>query len=76
MYNTCGIMDISVVYISIFSNSQLMSVISNNNDVLIYERFRVGWYTKQSSNFSTTCDNVYLHRRGGADLYVVSGRYL
>ena len=44
---TCGIMDISVVYIdlSIFSNLQLMSVISNIN-VSIYERFRVSWYTK------------------------------
>ena len=42
----CGIMDISVVYLSIFSNSQFMSVI-NNNDVPIYECFRVSWYTKQ-----------------------------
>ena len=37
---THGIMDISVVYISIFNNSQLMSVINNNN-VQIYERFSV-----------------------------------
>ena len=41
MSNTRGITDISVVYIY-FSNSQLMSVINNNN---IYERFHVSWYT-------------------------------
>ena len=35
---TRGIMDNSTVYIFIFSNSQLMSVINNNNNVLIYER--------------------------------------
>ena len=35
---TRGITDNSVVYISIFSNSQLISVINNNNSVLIYER--------------------------------------
>ena len=50
MSNTQGIMDISVVYTSIFSNSQLMSVINNNNDVPIYECFHVSWYTKQPSN--------------------------
>ena len=43
------ITDISVVYISIFSNSQLMRVINNNNNVPIYKHFRVSWYTKQSS---------------------------
>ena len=43
---THGITDISIVCVSIFSNSQLMSVINNNN-VLIYESFRVSWYTKQ-----------------------------
>ena len=48
---TRGIMDNSVVwtYLSIFSNSQLMSVINNNNNVSIYEYFRVSWYAKQSS---------------------------
>ena len=67
---THGITDISVVYISIFSNSQLMSVINNNN-VPSYEHFLVSWNTKQRPVMST-----YVHRPGGADLYVVSGRYL
>ena len=35
-----------VAYLSNFSNSQLMSVINNNN-VPIYEHFRMNWYTKQ-----------------------------
>ena len=43
---TRGITDISIVYISSFSNSQLMSVINNNN-VPIYEHFHMSWYTKQ-----------------------------
>ena len=44
---TCGITDISVGYISIFSNLQLMSIINNINNVPIYESFHVSWYTKQ-----------------------------
>ena len=47
---TRGITDNSVVYISNFSKSQLMSVISNNNNVPIYKRFRVSSYTKQCSD--------------------------
>ena len=47
---THGIMDNSEVYISTFSNLQLMSVINNNNNVPIYGCFRVSWYTKQSSD--------------------------
>ena len=55
---TCGIMDISVVYTSIFSNSQLMSVINNNN-VPIYERFHLSWYTNQwPAMMSTYMDEV------------------
>ena len=42
-----GITDNSVVY---FSNSQLMSVISSNNNVPIYEHFCVSSYTKQCSD--------------------------
>ena len=36
------------IYIFIFSNSQWMSVINNNNNVPIYKHFHVSWYTKQS----------------------------
>ena len=44
---TRGISDTSVVYISICSNLQLMRVINNNNNIPIYMRFHVSWYTKQ-----------------------------
>ena len=55
---THRIMDISVFYISIFSNLQLMSVINNNN-VPIYECFCVSWYTKQwPAMMSTYTDEV------------------
>ena len=50
---THGIMNISVVYISIFSNSQLMSVINNNN-VPTYEHFRMSLYTKQWAAMMST----------------------
>ena len=42
----CGFTDTFIVCVSNFSNSQLMSVINNNN-VPIYKRFCVSWYTKQ-----------------------------
>ena len=46
---TRGIMDNSVVYISISINLQLMSVINSNSNVPIYKHFCVSWYTKQST---------------------------
>ena len=66
---TCGIMDNSAVYIS---NSQLMSVISNNNNVPIFMSIFM-WVSILSSLFSMTSDDFYLHGLGGTDLYLVSG---
>ena len=57
---TRGITDIFVVYISIFNDPQLISVINNNN-VPIYEGFCVSWYiyTKQwPAMMSTYTDEV------------------
>ena len=47
---THGIIDTSVVYTSIFSNSQLKSVINKNNNVPIDKCFCVSCYTKQFSD--------------------------
>ena len=69
---TRGITDNSVVYISIFSNSQLMSVINNNNNVPIFTTIFV-WVGILSSLFSMASDDFYLHGLGGTDLYLVSG---
>ena len=49
-----------------------MSVINNNNNVPIYDRFRLSMYNKL---FSMASDDVYLHGQGGANLFVVSGSY-
>ena len=50
--------------------------VNNNNNVSIYERFRVSWYTKHSLFSMASDDDVYLHRWGGADLYLVSGNLM
>ena len=75
---TRGITDISVVYISIFSNSQLMSVINTNNNISGLQFMSVFMWVDILSSlviYWTTSDDVYLHRRGrGANLYMVSGK--
>ena len=44
-------------------------MLANNNNDPIYEHFRMNWYTKQRPAIMST----YMD---GADLYVVSGKYL
>ena len=52
----CGITDTSIVCVPIFSNSQLMSVIKNNN-VPIYKRFCMSCHAKQWSVMMSTYTN-------------------
>ena len=68
-----GITDNSVVY---FSNSQLMSVISSNNNVPIYEHFCVSSYTKQCSDLFNGQQLCLLTRTTRSRSLQVSGRYL
>ena len=76
---TCSITDNSVVYLSTFSSSYLMSIInSNNNNITIDKHFYISWYTKQSSSLQLVIMLNYLwsHKCWKDHLYIVSGRYL